>query len=257
MGCIYGIPERKQQRNRWHTNKIDSIQVKINRKIGMNDLSNDEMNVTYVYKSQRSGIRVSKRELMEISVAVIVLTLVFTLVLGGGIREISDSTQGEIMFLMLAAFLAVGTGFVVHELAHKALAQRYGCGAEFRMWPLGLGLAILTGVFGWFVFAAPGAVYISGMINKEQNGRISAAGPASNLLVAMAAIPLIYIGGGLAGIAVIVAYINIILGGFNMIPLPPFDGQKVWRWNPAAYVLLVATAIILYLFMTRYLFELF
>ena len=34
-------------------------------------------------------------------------------------------------------------GFIFHELAHKFAAIYYGAKAQFRMWPLGLGLAIL------------------------------------------------------------------------------------------------------------------
>ncbi|MFH1240586.1 MAG: site-2 protease family protein [Candidatus Diapherotrites archaeon] len=28
------------------------------------------------------------------------------------------------------------------------------------------------------------------------------------------------------------AYINMFLGLFNMIPFPPLDGSKIFRWNP-------------------------
>src|SRR5438093_1616122 len=36
------------------------------------------------------------------------------------------------------------------------------------------------------------------------------------------------------------AYINIFLGGFNMVPIPPLDGSKVLAWNPAIWVLVIA-----------------
>ena len=53
------------------------------------------------------------------------------------------------------------------------------------MWVQGLILAIVTAAFG-FVFAAPGAVYIQGeYISKEENGKISIAGPLINIGLAI------------------------------------------------------------------------
>src|SRR3989338_10100919 len=80
--------------------------------------------------------------------------------------------------------VAVGTGFILHELAHKYVAIHYGAHAEFRAWREGLLLAIGLGIFtnGAFVFAAPGAVYVFGRsITVKQNGIISLAGPVTNL----------------------------------------------------------------------------
>jgi Zn-dependent protease len=41
------------------------------------------------------------------------------------------------------------------------------------------------------------------------------------------------------------AFVNAILAGFNMIPLMPLDGAKVWAWNKAIYVGVVAVALAL------------
>ena len=83
--------------------------------------------------------------------------------------------------------VAVGTGFILHELAHKYVAIHYGAHAEFRAWREGLLLAIGLALFtnGAFVFAAPGAVYVSGRgITVKQNGIISIAGPVINIAIA-------------------------------------------------------------------------
>ena len=39
------------------------------------------------------------------------------------------------------------------------------------------------------------------------------------------------------------ASVNAVLAGFNMIPVMPLDGAKVWAWNKAAYVGIAAIAI--------------
>jgi Zn-dependent protease len=62
------------------------------------------------------------------------------------------------------AAIGVGTGFLLHELAHKFTAQRYGFVADYEASPMGLVLAIGLSIFtnGSFVFAAPGAIMIHG-----------------------------------------------------------------------------------------------
>src|SRR6266540_1747740 len=130
-------------------------------------------------------MRFSGSELTQIIVAVAALTLAFTIAQIGGVYAIGFTGRSlELLGLIaLASFVAVITAFLLHELAHKALAQRYGCHAEFRAFPMGLLLGILTAAFG-FLFAAPGAVMISGSVSPRQNARISAAGPGTNFVLA-------------------------------------------------------------------------
>ena len=130
------------------------------------------------------------------------------------------------------SLVTVGPGFVFHELSHKFMAQRYGFWAEFRMWPMGLVLALVSSLVG-FVFAAPGATYISGAnISKTENGKISLAGPLMNVGIAMLFIPLLFVGPGLLrDVGSIGVPVNIFLALFNLLPIGPLDGAKVMRWN--------------------------
>jgi Zn-dependent protease len=43
----------------------------------------------------------------------------------------------------------------------------------------------------------------------------------------------------------IVAYFNAFLAVFNMIPVMPLDGAKVWKWNAGIYVVSMAFVVIL------------
>src|SRR5439155_962436 len=43
--------------------------------------------------------------------------------------------------------------------------------------------------------------------------------------------------------ASLLATVNAILAGFNMIPVMPLDGAKVWAWTKGAYVALAAVAV--------------
>src|SRR5207245_5370919 len=116
-----------------------------------------------------------------------------------------------------------------------------------------------------FVFAflscligAPGATMVSGYVTREQNGRISTAGPMSNLVIGtafmLAAAAIVRTSSLTNLLAIFVTiilvnawYLNVILAGFNMIPIMPFDGSKVWAWSKPVYAGILVLALALYL----------
>src|SRR5438445_6953135 len=133
----------------------------------------------------RRGLHFSREEYKHILLACGALIAAFTLSflspLGGG----GPITVERAAPILLGATLAVVTGFFLHELMHKVVAQRYGAWAEFRSNRSGLILAIATGLFG-IVSAAPGAVYIAGPLTRQQNGRASLAAPRTHLALGLA-----------------------------------------------------------------------
>ena len=208
------------------------------------------------------GFRFSRRELREIAISVLALTLAFTILFSGGIERLAISIEDmSFAYYFVISLLAVLTAFFFHEMAHKFLAQKYGCWAEFNYSVMGLILALATAMVG-IIFAAPGAVIIGGPITQEQNGKISAAGPARNLSVGATFVILFIItnpmnigvfpGFDLGMIFFLLGWINVVLGGFNLIPFPPLDGSKIYRWSMGVYILLVVAAVglfaLLYLF---------
>ena len=197
----------------------------------------------YSYGPVKPPIRFSRQEVGQIVLAVAVLTFAFALLF-------QRSPRYSFLGALILAAVAVPSGFLLHELGHKVVAQRYGFFAEFRAWYMGLVLAIFTALVG-FLFAAPGAVVIQGFGSTRQTGRISAAGPGVNLAVGgsfafvwfLLTLTGLNFGIGMAitltDLVAGVAFINVLLGTFNMIPFPPLDGSKIVRWDLRAYVLLL------------------
>ncbi|MBI2661621.1 site-2 protease family protein [Candidatus Woesearchaeota archaeon] len=185
------------------------------------------------------SIKTSGREIFDLIKAWIAISIAFAMLLSTG--------RGFYAAFAISS-LTVGIGFLLHELGHKLVAQRYGCFAEFRSFDAMLMLAVAMSFFG-FVFAAPGAVMITGKVGKGRNGKISMAGPVVNLALALIFLG-IYIAAGsgtAGGIAFYGFTINIWLALFNMIPFWNFDGEKILRWSRLHYGIIVAVSFALML----------
>src|SRR3989344_9007542 len=99
-------------------------------------------------------------------------------------------------------------------------------------------LAILMSFLG-FIFAAPGAVMISGPVGTRRNGKISVAGPIVNYVLAILFLLLYLYVPYFRGISLYGFIINTWIGLFNMIPVWQFDGAKILRWNKIIYAAMV------------------
>ena len=207
---------------------------------GQSSIFAGEPPVYYQSYGQEPKGMLSAEEKKNILIAIVALTAALTMAMFGGFFNMQVEFKEEpwvVGYIALVAFVSTATAFFLHEMAHKFVAQHYGCWAEFRYSQQGLLIAIVLAAIAGFLFAAPGAVYIAGRIDKRQNGIISIAGPLTNVAVAAAAIPiLIYMGGIVAAGFYTVIYFNAFLAIFNMIPVMPLDGAKVVRWNIGVYI---------------------
>lgn len=184
------------------------------------------------------SISTSEIEIKALLKAWIAISFAFAVVLNSG------RLSGGFYSKFVIASLTVGVGFLLHELGHKVVAQRYGCFAEFRSFDQMLLLAIIMSFFG-FVFAAPGAVMIAGKISKRKNGLISAAGPIVNIALSLLFMGLLFfpLPNLFKAVAVYGFMINSWLALFNMLPFWLFDGNKIWKWSKPAYFAVGGTAL--------------
>ena len=191
------------------------------------------------YRQQPKGL-LSPEEKKNIAIAIVALTAALTMAMFGGVTLLMEAYRDDpfvVAYIGLVAFVSTATAFFLHEMAHKFVAQRYGCWAEFRYSQQGLMIALVLSALAGFLFAAPGAVYIAGRIDERQKGIISIAGPLTNVAVAVAAMPLVlFMDGIIAWGFYTVIYFNAFLAIFNMIPVMPLDGAKVVKWNIGIYV---------------------
>ena len=123
-------------------------------------------------------INYTKSELRDLVIAFIIITIAFT------ISNVGLDTHAFISILPII-MVGVGLGFIFRELGQKFIAMKYGYQAEFKAWPIGLLIAIVSSFFG-LVFAFPGEVKVyADNLSDEIIGRIAVAGPMANMVLAL------------------------------------------------------------------------
>jgi len=184
--------------------------------------------------------RTSRTELAHITVAFVVLTACLVIILSGH-SFLESGTLASIIspvpiYWFVIALAAALTGFIAHEMAHKFVARRLGYWAEFRMWPMGLLLALISSA-GGLLFAAPGATMVQGMDPRDVQGwgQTGVAGPITNLLFAtvfyVGSVGTVLLHSGLFAPLLFLAMINTLFATFNLLPFGLLDGAKVYRWG--------------------------
>ena len=208
--------------------------------------------------------KISPFERRDLLFAWFCLAVAFTLGILRGLALITEAGKISVNMLVITFVVAVvvGLSFVLHELAHKFAAIRYGYWAEFRKNTQMLLIAVVVAVITGIVFAAPGATLINTAgreMTKKESGIISLAGPLTNLLLAIPFLACLIAGVLLGGASISVFTfpvflfylgmvgfrVNAMLAFFNMLPVGPLDGRKILRWNAMAFVTLIAVSLLI------------
>ncbi len=144
-------------------------------------------------------------------------------------------------------------GLILHELAHRDVSRRNGMHAEFIAYKPGLLLTALSGLIPNIILITPG--YVRTTVYAYRPGlekaitRSIAAGPITNILLSL----LGYIAAhastssGIHIFLVDFASINAWVAFFNLLPIPPLDGSKLFRYNKVLWGALIAISLILLL----------
>jgi len=210
---------------------------------------------TWFYKPQKEAVhkplrfpistiyltrKIKKSEFNQLVIAWLVLSFCFS---------IEALFKSNFLTKFLISLVTLGLGFIAHEITHRNVARFYGCFAEFKLWPLGLIMALIFALIsgGKIIFAAPGAVYITPRffipVSKDKYGKIALSGPLANIVLALIFLSLTIFNEGLLGSVSLIGFrINIWIAAFNLLPFGPMDGKKVFEWNVIVWGLTTALA---------------
>ncbi|WFN34033.1 peptidase M50 [Methanogenium sp. S4BF] len=201
--------------------------------------------------------KIDREERKDLVIACLALALAFTLVFIRG----GWNTWADLVLIFVISVITVGAAFILHEMAHKFTAMKFGYYAAFRkdngMLLMGVALAALVGV----VFAAPGATVIYGQpgreMTKRENGIISVAGPVVNLCLGVVFFVILVAGFALQTLPVILLgtmglSVNGMIAFFNLLPISVLDGKKVLAWNPVIFAVAILLSLGMVLFAADY-----
>lgn len=135
--------------------------------------------------------------------------------------------------VFLFSCLLAAPALIMHELAHKFVAIAFGLQAVFHAAYLWLGIGILLKLMNvGFIFFVPGYVQISSGAASLQHSLIAFAGPFLNLTLFGIAWAVLRRKRHFTKKQYLFWYVtkqlNLFLFVFNMLPLPLFDGWKVY-----------------------------
>ena len=148
---------------------------------------------------------------------------------------------------MLFFLLIIIPSAIIHEYMHGWVADRLGdptarYAGRLTLNPvvhidkwgtllMPLLLYFLTGGAFLFAYAKPVPYNPYNLKNQKWGpSLVAVAGPLSNFFLAAmfgAAIQFLPLSSGLAGLLSVIVYANVLLGVFNLVPIPPLDGSKI------------------------------
>lgn len=185
----------------------------------------------------------TKEEIRDIIISVIALVIIFSWK--------PFPNFGLNLSLIPYSVVIIIVAFLLHEIAHKMMARKFNMAAFYKMWPQGILFGLIFMILG-LKFVAPGAVVIHPYrfarwgfrrprpeIATGEMGLIALAGPATNLFFAI----IFSLFNGF--LFEQLTFINAWLALFNLLPIPPLDGNKVLIWKPWIWGFCIAVALIL------------
>ena len=179
------------------------------------------------------------------------LAIAGLLVMGIGLSSIlyyvpnsGDWLAGLLIFGLFAVVLTAS--FFAHEIAHKVTAQKRGLWAEFRLTLWGALLTLISVISPLLKIIAPGAVVVSGSSTSQEMGRISLAGPATNIVLSVILFSLALAASTqqslVYDILLLAALLNGFMAVFNLVPIGMLDGFKIFSWDKKIWSVAFAAA---------------
>jgi len=181
------------------------------------------------------------------------------------------------ILVWLLPFLIVS--LVLHELAHAYVATwlgdpspradgRLSLNPIGHLDPLGTAMFVITALVSDFIFGWAKPVMVNPRYFRRPQidmALVAAAGPATNLLLALGCVAWLIHGdlsGTLRDVVIRAFEVNVVLGIFNLIPIPPLDGSRIVaaimpralhaRWAQLDQVGMLALFAVIFIFNDRF-----
>jgi hypothetical protein len=177
-----------------------------------------------------STFKLTKVEIIAYGIALTMMTLAF-----------AYSSVGTLEELVVAIPTILGTSIMIEFIKNYLLtvfARSRGAWTEYRIWPLGLLMFLLSS----FVFKTP---FSSPSKSAQSEGE--AADRISGLIAVNSVLLVLVLAGGfyyldiqgISEIGKIGLGMCLLSAFFDSIPIPPLNGKDVWDWNKIVSIILL------------------
>jgi Zn-dependent protease len=157
---------------------------------------------------------------------------------------------------LFTSIVIVFFSFFCHEMLHEFVAKKLGCMATYKLWPMGILLGIMSIVLGliglknlfipiMIVGATEIMPYRFGRwgfkvvkLSARDLGIIAIAGTGLNVFFA------VFFKLFSGPIFHNLSYFNGLFALFNLIPIPPLDGSKIFLWKMWLWLFLVFVTVL-------------
>jgi PKD repeat protein len=193
-----------------------------------------------VRKLERHFLGLSATEIIVIEAAVLMLALAFIL-----------ADRAELTLTTVLIYIAVGAvSIVLHDFAHRYFATKHGHDADTQFWGLGTVIMFLT---AWLYGNAFAQSYRN-LVDRDTDdqpremGIEMVAGPVVSIILMVAFLGMVTMGGLWAIAGGIGFTINLITAVYSLMPIETMDGGAIWRWNRGLYLALFIPMIVFYFY---------
>jgi Zn-dependent protease len=183
-------------------------------------------------------------ELRDLIIAIIILSVIFS--------------YPDFSAFFLVSIVMVFFSYIIRELAHKFVARKFGCMSTFKLWPPGILIGVMSVLLKQFVdyfadknivFAAPGFAEIVPYRFGRMGFKVARVTPKDIGIVALAGTGLNVAFAVLfkmfpQGIFQTLGLYNGLIALFNLIPISPLDGSKIFLWSMFTWIFLVFVSVL-------------
>ena len=168
-------------------------------------------------------------EMRDIIVSILLISLLFAA---------PEFTENFIPFLVIVIF-----SFFVREIGHRFVAKKFGCTVTYKILPTGFFISVMFLIFrvfaggmSYLIFIIPGFVEVMPYSFGRWGFKITRLTSRDSAIIAMSGVGmnlfLAFFFKLLTGdFFQMLSYVNATLAFFNLFPLKPLDGGKIFTFS--------------------------
>ncbi|WP_292320113.1 hypothetical protein [Caldisphaera sp.] len=167
-----------------------------------------------------------------------------------GVLSIAIALGGSqiinLYFYMSPIFIGIIVGFISHEYMHRYLSRKYHMASRYTANVLGVLITLVSSILP-IKLLMPGYVktWTLGPVSRKGLLYSVAGGPITNIVIAIALYVASFGFPLYSAFLREIGWVNAYISLFNLIPIPPLDGEKILRLDIALWVFLFILSLVL------------